>query len=530
MVIDTAIKHLRDDNAWRIPAQLITRENKEVDTSGYIWDLPIPTREYASINFKKIQSPDLRLALMYYVVERLQHVSTDSGYRAYWEVWRIILANYNESSIPNEKTLTNRLIFLFEKSISVKKSEHKLHQMYVPIQWYIYCAENYPELGFCQHYAFELDCMTIPAGPRGEAVRQSDLTAGPLDHSLELPLIINALKNDCGNDFEHVRQRAAIALSLAYGRNPANLTFLREEDFFDLTQGAHEHTYVLRIPRIKKGLLNPRDDFLEEYVEPFYAKFIIDLIEKNRTIEASIIHNGIQIPNPKPLFTNRQGNIAALRANDWENAYNCASADITGLIKAFVQRHKIISPKTGYTLYVSSRRLRYTLATGLAAEGISKRELARILDHTDTQHVKVYFELRGRIVPHLDKAAAKKLSNYYSYFQGSLIASDRDAVNGDRDDKHMFYIDDENPDVAEDIGVCGKSSLCHLDPPFSCYICPKFQAYDFANHEYVLECLLASREKRIAVYDDARLGVQIDDVIAAVAQVCKKCERSSVSA
>lgn len=60
------------------------------------------------------------------------------------------------------------------------------------------------------------------------------------------------------------------------------------------------------------------------------------------------------------------------------------STGIANLVKAFIKRHNIISPLTGELLHVTPRRLRYTLATGLAAEGISKRELARILDHTDT--------------------------------------------------------------------------------------------------------------------------------------------------
>lgn len=140
MVIDTAIKHLIDDDAWRIPERLITRENKEVDTSGYIWDLPLPTKKSARINFKKIKSPELRLALMYYVVERIQHVSTDSGFKTYWDVWRTILANYNESSTQHQKTLTHRLIFLFEASISKKN----------PNTSYMKCIHQFSGISFVQ--------------------------------------------------------------------------------------------------------------------------------------------------------------------------------------------------------------------------------------------------------------------------------------------------------------------------------------------------------------------------------------------
>ncbi len=226
----------------------------------------------------------------------------------------------------------------------------------------------------------------------------------------------------------------------------------------------------------------------------------------------------------RPLFFKRGMNQAAIRAQQWDSAYNLTTKDVGNLIKAFVKRHNIISPITGELMHVTPRRLRYTMATGLAAEGISKRELARILDHTDTQHVNVYFEMAGRIVEHLDKATAKGFSKYLNFFKGRLIDSDEDAVNGERDDKHLTFVDDPNPADQADIGVCGESSVCHLDPPYSCYLCPKFQPYRHADHEHVLECLLAGREERLKKYENARLGIQLDEVIAAVAQVVKLCE------
>jgi hypothetical protein len=164
------------------------------------------------------------------------------------------------------------------------------------------------------------------------------------------------------------------------------------------------------------------------------------------------------------------------------------------------------------------------IAHGFPLVLAGKRELSRILDHTDTQHVNVYFEMAGKIVEHLDKATAKGFSKYLSFFKGRLIDSDEDAVNGERDDKHLTFVDDQNPVDQADIGVCGEFSVCHLDPPYSCYLCPKFQPYRHADHEHVLECLLAGREERLKRYENARLGIQLDEVIAAVAQVAKLCE------
>jgi hypothetical protein len=74
-----------------------------------------------------------------------------------------------------------------------------------------------------------------------------------------------------------------------------------------------------------------------------------------------------------------------------------------------------------------------------------------------------------------------------------------------------------------EIGACGQERLCALDPPFSCYLCPKFQPYAEADHQAVLNELLASREDRQTKYG-SRLSIQLDDVIYAVAQVVREVE------
>lgn len=315
-----------------------------------------------------------------------------------------------------------------------------------------------------------------------------------------------------------------MALSLAFGRNPANLTYLREGDLVKLDPSNEDPCYIIRMPRIKKRFVNPRDDLMDEYLDPHFGRILENLVEKNNLVPLSFKGKHFSTPENRPLLIKTSGNRVAMHSLDLEHIFNMTSGDISRLITAFTKRHNIISPLTGELMYVTPRRLRYTLATGLATEGISKRELARILDHTDTQHVGVYFDVAGAVVEHLDKSMAKGFSKYLNFFKGKLIDNDEDAINGERDDKHLTFVDEQNPDDQSDIGVCGESSVCHLDPPYSCYLCPKFQPYRHADHEHVLECLLVDREERLKKYENARLGIQLDEVIAAVAQVAQLCE------
>ena len=278
------------------------------------------------------------------------------------------------------------------------------------------------------------------------------------------------------------------------------------------------------MPRIKKRFVNPRDDLLDEYLDPHFGRILENLVEKNCSVMLSYDERDFSKPEHRPLLIRKNRNSVAVLSQDAENIFNMTSGDVFRLITAFVKRHNIISPLTGMLMHVTPRRLRYTLATGLAAEGISRRELARILDHTDTQHVGVYFDVAGKIIEHLDKATAKGFSKYLNFFKGKLIDGDEEAINGERDDKHLVFVDEQNPVDQSNIGVCGESSVCHLDPPFSCYLCPKFQPYRHADHEHVLECLLAGRDERLKKYENARLGIQLDEVIVAVAQVAQLCE------
>jgi len=521
MVRQIDVDDLVKAHGWRsIPARIISREGMTIKLDGDRWTLPITNRSGSRLNFSKIKNRTLRWALKAYVIHRIERVSTASGSKAYESVWRCFLRRQDDFDIAEGPKFRLNFISLVEAVIMRARFDHKLYQIYEAIRWYLWAAENYPELGFCPNYAIALDSMTIPGGPKGEAVRMQDPECGPLHRSLELPLIIDALRSDTSATFADVQQRAAVALSLALGRNPLNLTYLRETDFEDLTPGATERCYVIHMPRIKKRQLDPRDDRRTEYLAPEFARHIIALKSRNAQIETCTEIDGKKIHVPRPLFVNHRINSIALETGQLMALFDVTSEYITSLIKSFVARHKIISPITGEPLEITVRRLRYTLATNLAAEGIGKRELARILDHSDTQHVQVYFDIASNIVEHLDKAAAKSFSEYVSFFKGKII-TETDAVK--HSEKYLSFFDETNNSDDTEIGICGQSKLCHLDPPYSCYLCPKFQPFKHADHEHVLECLLSNRNQLINDYEKARLGIQLDDVIAAVAEVVKLC-------
>lgn len=516
---------------WRaIPGSFITREGIPIDCSDGTWAFAIP-RGIVRCNFANFANPNLRWSLMRRVIHCAETLSSTEAVSTFFDVHSVINSRIAEFELDEScpaKLFHERLADLVKKAIEDAKQKKRLWAMYRVIRWYVWCTANFPEAGFSMSLAATLDGMIIPGNPKGEAVRQEDPDTGPLDLSLELPVIVRALQNDHSDKYEHLQERAAVALCLALGRNPANFIFLDQRDLKNLTQGIEgvDPCYQLAVPRIKKKQTNPRSDFQLETLEASFAAHILALIRANGGRQVKVLtDDGLVTSDVKPLFRRRRSNRKPVSSSMVERASRPATTFINVLLKSFVKRHNILSPETMTRLVVSARRFRYTLATSLVDQGISRRELARILDHTDTQHVEVYFNLKSRIIRHLEAAQAKLLGTYLGYFKGRFINEPEDAETAGRSDKALFFTSASNPADLIDIGMCGKEKLCGLDPPFSCYLCPKFRPYVHADHANVLAVLLSEREARLEKYKSVRMGIQIDDVIFAVGQVIAEAEK-----
>ncbi len=465
------------------------------------------------------------------VMHCAETVSTSAAVLIYKDFLGEVISRETEfeldASCPDE-LFRDRLASLIKKTIKDARKKKRLFQMHRLVRWYVWCAANFPEAGFSLSYAATLDGMVIPGNPKGQAVKDEDPETGPFDLSLELPVIVRALQNDDSETYEHLQERAAVALCLALGRNPANFIFLDQGDLRDLTLGIEDvdPCYQLAVPRIKKSLISPRQDFQLETLEAAFAAHVLALSRASAGKPVEVLtEEGIVTSDVQPLFRRRKINQKPVPTSAVHRALRPVTNFINVLLKSFVKRHNILSPITMTPLIVSARRFRYTLATSLVDQGISRRELARVLDHSDTQHVQVYFELRSRIIRHLEAAQAKLFGTYLGYFKGRFIHSADEAETAGRSDKALSFIPESHPTDSIDIGMCGEQRLCGLDPPFSCYLCPKFRPYVHANHDNVLAVLLAEREDRLAKYESVRLGIQIDDVIFAVGQVIAEVEK-----
>jgi integrase len=507
-----------------IPEVVIDRNGLRVRTNEDIWLIHTAGSSKDSINLRRIRNPLVRYAFAKYLVYRIKKHSPHTVISfAHTVLGQLSPIGFLDQNFQNVEEIEQGLVRAVTEVLTQLRSEGKLSQFYDLSRWYLWGAENLPECGFNPEFALFLSRLQIPGDVKGEAVRSRDPEEGPLHFELEEPLIRKALLADTSEEFDHLQQRLAVALSLAFGRNPLNFVRLREVDFFNLTMGFPnaEEVWQLNIPRIKKRSA-PRELFRTETCDDRLAQLIKELITTNQRYSTFL--EGAQMP--RPLFLRKRYAQRLVGTDSQEYAFHISVEEFRKLIQDWTKRMRLVSPITGTRLHLTPRRLRYTFACNMARQGVSRAALAEMLDHTDTQNVGVYYDLFDELVGMLDKALAMKIGGVLGWFKGHVIDEDSEVDLVDVNEKHLVFVSEENPLEQVEIGVCGEAKLCHLDPPYSCYLCPKFHPYRHASHEKVLEILLSERKIRFEKYENSRLGVQLDDVIYAVAQAVAVCKGS----
>jgi hypothetical protein len=142
----------------------------------------------------------------------------------------------------------------------------------------------------------------------------------------------------------------------------------------------------------------------------------------------------------------------------------------------------------------------------MVRQGTTARDLAELLDHTDTQHVQVYYKADSRFVERLDETVAKHLGPTIRAFMGDVVPRPKIAI-----DLIPFR---ELPAL----GQCGASFSCGLSAPKNCYTCPRFSAFQDGAHGEVLRSLIVERNELLESNFE-RIAEQLDRTIFAVGEV-----------
>ncbi|TCG00254.1 hypothetical protein BZM27_54725, partial [Paraburkholderia steynii] len=172
------------------------------------------------------------------------------------------------------------------------------------------------------------------------------------------------------------------------GAMAANFCLLRETDLRNALKNSKlPPQWMLAIPRIKKPGVGARQAFIEERVSDELVGFLRELIAVNQTIDCG--------GRPRPFFMRLNVDEWRVGTDTRTYGYHLTSQSFSLLVRQFSKRMNLISPRAARPLHISPRRLRYTFATTMVELGVSRKVLAAMLDHSDTQHVQVYYALKG---------------------------------------------------------------------------------------------------------------------------------------
>lgn len=170
-----------------------------------------------------------------------------------------------------------------------------------------------------------------------------------------------------------------------------------------------------------------------------------------------------------------------------------------------------ISSRTHQPLKISrGHRFRHTLGTDLSNAGLDEWSIASALMHANTHTVRKYRAVSAELMKLIDEKMTDHLALVVKAFTGTIVTDRASAKNGDRVDRQI-----------EDLAVCGADTACHLDAPFTCYGCSKFQPLFDADHSAALERLERRRLQTIAT--DKTTGVLWDRAILACRKVILDC-------
>lgn len=332
--------------------------------------------------------------------------------------------------------------------------------------------------------------ITAAGNTKGHHVRFRDPERGPFSPD-ELLLIRRAIVERSGSD----RDRAVVMLHLELGHNALATARLKNGDFIRI-EAAGRAYYHLDVPRVKK-----------------------------RTAERETKRRPISEELGALLTRLRQGGpgdplLHWLSSSQGQNGVSTA-------MRRFGQAADLVSPRTHEQLRMTARRFRFSIATHMAEEGASLFHLAEVLDHSDTQNVRVYVETASSIADAAAKATDLALEPLVRRFRGKITERTRrpllPVIPASAPHLGISYLD------VGGIGLCGwETSVhgpCRLLPPMSCYLCPSFAALSDGPHEQVLHSIDEFLNQGEAA-NDRRILLQLEDTRAGIQQVIDQIERS----
>ncbi|MCQ1060065.1 site-specific integrase [Photobacterium sp. ZSDE20] len=487
------------DDVW------VLNRNKKVS----VWHLD---------KFKPLLRDDIRETLQYYA---------ENQSAGYTEGHAVALNAYLKHSGADEFTQLG-LVTFYNLAKNHDSKNNKFKEYVSSVRCFIRQMKFLGMDNNLDESIFELmDGWTIGGNDKGVPVLSNDAERGPFT-DLEFDAIGHKAAHKYAEGVLSTEEYTVISMFKASGRRPQQVSDCKNKDFTWSDKFIGKPSYVGNMPRAKQRGGKFRSSFT-----PFgFTVEIGRLIEKHIKDQTLYVEKQLgrkltneqkgELPlflDPKAVMEMKQLSSSSLLAYLKSELPHIKSRGMTGILKSGIEKLSVISERTGRPIHITGYRFRYTLGTRAAREGAGRLVLARLLDHSDDQHVDVYVANIPEFAVEISKIMNQSLARFASAFSGKVV---RDEEEANTENAGAARIPCREMDC--DVGSCGTSAFCQDYAPIACYLCPKFRPWAHAPHHLVLKWLVEERERlKVDAKGDMQIVTINDRAILAVCQVIEKC-------
>lgn len=390
------------------------------------------------------------------------------------------------------------------------------------LAWYDYGFE-----GITDEVVDLLQGWRIQGNEKGVAVASGCPESGPYT-DLEMAAILDwanlaaARKDIAFEDYAYLLTLAMTA------RRPVQIAALRGRDMIRET-GEGTPMFRLNIPRAKQRGLAFRGAFRSlAILEDLY----LVLRQQHRQSVAAVSEAIGRTVDPVlagevPIFLNRKriegvehvDELTDLLMGSAPDQLHAKIDSFDSALQRCAKASTARSERTGEFIRLSAIRFRHTRGTKLRREGFGAVIIADLLDHSDTQNVRVYTENTAQEAVVINELVGAQLAPFAQACLGKLVRSEREAIRGD-DPRSRVPNDHQHA-----VGTCGNYGFC-ASGYRSCYTCYHFQPWIDGPHEEVLVDLYAEKERtREAGCADVIVNAN-DQLILAVEHCVSMCKKA----
>lgn len=473
----TAISHVNNVDSGLLPEIAYSRSGVAFNPREGVWKFRDAVND-VRLNFDDLPISDLlktslKKTLLWYMQDRASSsaMSHLGGFRKF-----CIFVRENTSSIL--ESIDENALISYRASLPVSKKWQFGVLSTLLRKW---VGLNLP--GVTEVAAKLLSDLRNPGMQKGKSILNSDPIHGPLN-DIEFQMVSSAMKKTYEDKTLQLSDYALLLLVMGLGQRPVQYASLKVCDVCRIETEHGLISYLLRMPRAKQRLQLARSQFTNKLLNPELGGYVWAHAEEVRKKYSIFISDVEECPLfPDPLHA-RHNYLPGFELHQ-------TSQELGAHLTKIANRLRVISPRTGKFINLTTYRFRRTTGTRAAQEGYGELAIAALLDHTDTQNVGVYIEALPDIVKRIDKAIALYIAPLAQAFAGKLVDREQDAERGgDPSSRITSPVIDAKP-----MGSCGSYGFCKALAPLACYTCGDFQPWREGPHEAVLDYLLAERER-----------------------------------